>query len=96
MSYDSGHKNPECMHDDFGEIIAYYKLNTTQSLNNLKNKNIFQKFAKCFIYHRIRSILICLIWYRMGTQKCLYMSAKWPEYNNIVLLLAIMAMMTLG
>lgn len=68
MSYDSGHKNPECMHDDFGDIIAYYKLNMTQNLNNLKNKNIFQKFAKCFNYHRIRTILTCLIWYRMGIQ----------------------------
>lgn len=56
MSYDSGHKNPECMQDDFREIIAYYKLNMTQSLNNPPNKNVFQKFAKCSIYHRIRSI----------------------------------------
>lgn len=33
------------MHDDFGESTAYYKLNVTHSLNNLKNKSIFQKFV---------------------------------------------------
>lgn len=37
------------MHDDFGESTTYYKLNVTHSLNNLKNKSIFQKFIVLFI-----------------------------------------------